>query len=274
MNNVKQPINQHSTLIPTAIGFVCVAIIIWFWAQRDEYWLHAEEGIGYALGIVGAVLMVALLLYPLSKNNRLMRRFIPIRFWFKGHMFLGIAGPLMILLHCNFSLGSTNSNIALASMLLVVLSGLIGRYLYRQLHNGLYGKKHDYNELQQQYSQHKQALINSLLVDRTLLDLFSRLESLNTNANHSLYSQWQCLRQAKKIDRQLQRHLSSQVFRQQTTAIKELKQTLNQQLTVMSSMMGLAFYSKLFSLWHIVHLPFFYLLIITAIVHIVTVTMY
>ena len=35
-----------------------------------------------------------------------------------------------------------------------------------------------------------------------------------------------------------------------------------------------AAYERLFSLWHKVHLPFFYLLLITAIVHVIAVHVY
>jgi hypothetical protein len=36
----------------------------------------------------------------------------------------------------------------------------------------------------------------------------------------------------------------------------------------------LSFFERLFSLWHILHLPFFFMLVISAIVHIVAVNMY
>jgi uncharacterized membrane protein YidH (DUF202 family) len=51
--------------------------------------------------------------------------------WFRLHVILGVAGPVLILFHCNFRLGALNSNVALFSMGAVVASGVIGRYLYR-----------------------------------------------------------------------------------------------------------------------------------------------
>ena len=70
-----------------------------------------------------------------------MQGWLKLRSWFSLHMLLGVLGPLCILLHCNFRLGSTNSNVALAGMLLVAGSGLIGRYLYGKFHFGLYGQQ-------------------------------------------------------------------------------------------------------------------------------------
>lgn len=43
------------------------------WLQRDKGHLTAKTGLGYYLGIVGSVLMLALLLYPLRKRFRAIR---------------------------------------------------------------------------------------------------------------------------------------------------------------------------------------------------------
>ena len=66
--------------------------------------------------------------------------------WFRLHMVLGIIGPALIVMHCNFRLGSLNSNVALFAMLTVVASGIIGRYIYARIHRGLYGRKADVRE--------------------------------------------------------------------------------------------------------------------------------
>ena len=108
------------------------ALLYFGWINREDNYLSAENGTGYMLGILGGSLMLILLLYPLSKRIALFTRWIPIRFWFGIHMLFGIIGPLMILFHSNFHLGSTNSSIALICMLLVAASGT--GLLWRQLH--------------------------------------------------------------------------------------------------------------------------------------------
>ena len=76
-----------------------------------------------------------------------MRVFGSIPYWFRIHMVLGIIGPVLILFHANFKFGSTNSNIALISMLLVAGSGIVGRYLYGKIHVGLFGRKSNIAEI-------------------------------------------------------------------------------------------------------------------------------
>ena len=119
--------------------FVAIAI---GWRNKDFSNITPESGVGYWLGIIGGVLMLLLLLYPLRKKARFIK-FGKTQYWFKVHMLFGVLGPLAILYHANFSLGSTNSNLALFSMVIVALSGFIGRYFYTKIHHGLYGRKKD-----------------------------------------------------------------------------------------------------------------------------------
>ncbi|MES0328256.1 MAG: hypothetical protein ABUK13_08715, partial [Gammaproteobacteria bacterium] len=137
--------------IDKAIRFffgVFIIILVWWGIDhRDLNLISAESGLGYAMGIVGAILMLLLLIYPLRKRVRLISRFGSIKFWFRTHMLFGVLGPVLILFHSNFQIGSLNSTVAMLCMLTVALSGLIGRYLYGKIHHGLYGSHIEMKEL-------------------------------------------------------------------------------------------------------------------------------
>ena len=141
--------NLINTIKSHFFTIAVLAALYFGWLQRDSNYLSAEAGTGYILGIVGGSLMIILLLYPLSKRITLLTRLIPIRYWFGIHMFLGTVGPILILFHSNFQMGSINSSIALVSMLLVAGSGVIGRYIYTAIHHGLYGAALTLKELKQ-----------------------------------------------------------------------------------------------------------------------------
>ncbi len=100
---------------------------LWYLSQYNV--VTPKEGAGYWIGIAGASTLLFQLAYPLRKRWSGARRLGSTPQWFRLHMVLGLLGPLLILAHSNFSLGATNSNIALLAMLTVVMSGLIGRYL-------------------------------------------------------------------------------------------------------------------------------------------------
>jgi len=123
-------------------AYLLAALIIAIgWLGRDTRNLHADEGLGYLLGIIGGVAMLVIPLYSVRKRIRNLQWLGPIRHWFRAHMGLGIVGPLLILFHSNFQLGDLNSRIALYCALLVAGSGIIGRYLYMHIHMGLYGRR-------------------------------------------------------------------------------------------------------------------------------------
>src|SRR5882757_6115376 len=130
--------------------FVGAALVLLIGIQLPvAHYLSPKSGLGYAIGIVGGVLILTQLLYAVRKRVRSLSFLGSVPKWFQTHMIVGIVGPVCILLHCGFSLGATNSNIALFSMLTVSGSGIFGRYFYSKIHHGLYGRKATLTELQE-----------------------------------------------------------------------------------------------------------------------------
>ena len=123
------PIHPDRAPVLSAIGIAAFIGVAFGWSRRDEFYVVPDEGLGYALGILGLALMLLLLLYSLRKRWSLLRDALPIRHWFHVHMALGILGPTAILYHSNFHLGSLNANVALVCMLVVSASGFVGRLI-------------------------------------------------------------------------------------------------------------------------------------------------
>ena len=159
------------------LSYVAVSLLLYLgWTLRGEHILTAESGLGYALGITGGSMMLLLLLYPLRKKARFMRHFGPVKYWFRLHMTFGVLGPVCILYHCSFQLGSMNSNVALTCMLIVAGSGLVGRYLYMNIHHGLYGSKATLEELRRDAATLKQELAERIEFAPRLLERLDAFE--------------------------------------------------------------------------------------------------
>jgi len=118
---------------PIMWTIVVAVVIVWGMHARLERYITPQRGIGYWLGITGGSMMLLLLMYSARKRVSWLRWMGSIPAWFEFHMVLGVVGPLLILFHSNFSLGATNSNVALICMLLVAGSGVVGRYIYTRL---------------------------------------------------------------------------------------------------------------------------------------------
>lgn len=264
------------------------AMLVAGWLLRDQHFFNPEEGIGYWLGIVGGSLMLLLLLYPSGKKSSVMRRLGLVRHWFRIHMLIGLIGPLMILYHCNFSVDAMNSKVALYSMLGVALSGLIGRYFYTRIHRGLYGKRANIEELRGEISDSLEnsrglaALLPGFIgelhsVSAELLgDQFTRSISLKRSLAWTIKYYVVRIKMYFLIRRELRaRSLLSPTLQANT---KTLRRTANayaaQQVRLMRQVAQISIFERLFSLWHVFHMPLFILLVISALVHVLAVHMY
>lgn len=262
---------------------ICVlAALIFGWQNRDDNYLTAETGAGYILGIIGGSLMIILLLYPVSKRATLLTRFIPIRYWFGVHMFLGTVGPILILFHSNFRMGSTNSTIALVSMLLVAGSGVIGRYIYTNIHHGLYGARMSLKELKQKLEDDHVELLNLYAKDEKLNKQLNKMEEkalqpysgLAKSILHVIYLAINAPRLKRKV-----RLLVKNIYleNKENKALPDSKAVclLTKHYTLaLRQAAAFTIYERLFSLWHILHLPLFFMMLITAVIHIFAVHMY
>lgn len=255
---------------------------------REQKLVNPQDGFGYWLGIVGGSLMLLLLLYPAGKKSTILRRMGLVKHWFRIHMIFGLVGPLLVLYHCNFSVSAMNSKVALYSMLAVAFSGLIGRYFYTRIHRGLYGKRAGIEELRSEIAD---ALGNSRGLAAIMPEFINQLHVVSADLMGDKFTRAISMRRSLlwvtkyyvvrarlylTIRRELHgRAVSSDTFRANT---KNLRKTANayaaQQVHLMRQVAQLSFYERLFSLWHVFHMPLFILLVISALVHVLAVHMY
>ena len=255
---------------PMLFGLSSLLLIGWGFLHRDDRVLSAETGVGYALGIVGVSCMLLLLLYPLAKRTRFLQRVVPVRHWFRVHMMLGILGPMAILFHCNFEMGSLNSSVALVCMLLVVLSGLVGRYFYSKVHLGLYGQKANSKTLMQNALKQRQLLRYCF---EEYPELSARLEQVYSHmlpANPEQFSVMGAMLASPR--RWFYRKSFGWAVRGQGAGVnkawQESQRTLSAYLDTLRKLAQLQLFERLLSWWHILHLPFFIMMILSAIVHV------
>ena len=269
-----------------AAYLVAALIIAIGWLGRDSRNLHAGDGLGYLLGIVGGVAMLLIPLYSVRKRLQTFRWLGPIRHWFRAHMGLGIIGPVVILYHSNFQLGDLNSRIALYCALLVAGSGIVGRYLYSHIHLGLYGRRATLADrtqrvresLDRTHSELFKSLYERLAtVDRQVLN---DAETLATAAIRPMAVAWKTRLMAWQLNRSLVTELdkaarkSPAIAEQRARLEKSAKRHIREHLRQVREVALFGFYERAFHLWHVIHVPFLFLLILAALVHVIAVHLY
>jgi len=269
-------------------GYVFAAVITWLgWLGRDQRNINAEYGLGYALGITGGSLMLLLLFYSLRKRARWLARLGETRHWFRLHMILGIVGPVLILYHCNFELGDLNSQVALTCTLLVAGSGVIGRYLYAGVHHGLYGSKSELQELAVELQKSAPGATVSALLGpiREELVAFDRMvlappETLGGSV--ALYLR--LFRDTRGTHRRLLAEARRELMRKALTSPTvdqhadrlgdAIGRYLAEHLGQVRQVARFNAFERLFALWHVVHVPFFIMMILSAVFHVFAVHMF
>lgn len=124
-----------------------VVLMLWLWLGFLVHQSPRFPGslLGGVLGVTGASLMLVPLLYSLVKRigplKRAVTKRVAMRTLLKWHIYAGILGPILALLHTGHKFDSALGIALTAMMLIVVVSGFTGRYLMSQISEELREKQ-------------------------------------------------------------------------------------------------------------------------------------
>ena len=277
--------DRAPVLTLTRVWFTLVTLVLvvgWF-LPLDRY-VSPRQGLGYALGIVGGSLMLLLLVYPLRKRLPAFAFVGNARIWFQIHMALGVVGPLCILYHCLYRLGATNSNVALICMLIVSGSGVMGRYLYARIHHGLYGRQATLAEFR---AESERLRAESAGIARLLPELAVRLEQSERRIARSiplvpkpLTASLSFRFERARVRRYIRLGLrqaakgSAVIAGHERTLAASARRYVDERLGAARRVAEFEACARLFGLWHVLHIPLFFMLLLAGIVHVIAVHIY
>jgi hypothetical protein len=271
-----------AVMVSTSVGILVA------YAIGRSGWFTPGDDVGYYVGLVGGVLMLLLLLYPLRKHVAALRNWGAVKHWFSIHMMLGISGPILVLAHSTFHMRSTNAAVALICMLVVAGSGIVGRFFYTKVHRGLYGEKLNLKELQAE-SGMESAEINSRLhfapaVEKRLADfqafaLAKRSGLIDDTARFLTlgtrrYQAFRACRNELAVTLRAAAEARGWDEPKYQRRLKAATDLVAEFLGATQRVAEFGVYDRLLQLWHVAHVPLVYLLVISAIAHVVSVHMY
>jgi len=279
----RRPARRELVLLAGVGVLLAAAVAI---ARSD--WYTAGSDLGYWLGIAGGTAMLMLFFYPLRKRWRAMRDVGSTRFWFALHMTLGILGPLLIILHSTLAFGSLNATVAFTSMALVAASGIAGRFLYGRIHHGLYGRRATLAELRAQAGMDSAAVHSKLAFVRPVeerLTEFARLAEAAGQAGlgqplrfmtlglRAMFARRWCTGEATRV-------LCRRAIVEGWPADKLAGRIANRNALIAAHLRAVqrvaqfGVFERLFSWWHVLHVPLVFMMVLSAIAHVVAVHMY
>jgi hypothetical protein len=254
--------------------------------------------LGYNLGLAGGLMMLVLLLYPLRKRVKFFEKIGALPSWFKWHMVLGILGPLTIVFHSTYHVyipfihpaGSPNAAVAMICMLLVSGSGTFGRLFYTKIHHGLYGRQATVNEMKsglEQSGDVKSLLSFAPSVEKSLEKFSARAEGYAKQSGlgfgNFIMIGFQAALLSRSLSKELHRIMQAQAQEGNFSAAQregmekmfgEYREKIVSYLHAVKDAAQFNTYERLFSWWHIFHIPLVYMMVFSAFYHVYAVHAY
>jgi hypothetical protein len=241
------------------LSLAAVAVVAGWYAYAAQEGAPPSGGlVGHGLGILGFLMMLSTeTLYTLRKN---LRRFTlgQMSTWLHWHIFTGIVGPLLVLLH---SAGRFNglAGVAMILTVVMVLSGFVGRYIYTATPRTLGGTEVGETDLEEEMAATDRQLRG--LAGTAQLGLPAEAPPPGWQA--VLARPWLRWRHRRRLHRVL-----ANVRTQDPVAAAELEKLLTRRYRLQLQIHSLAATRRLLALWHLFHVPLGGVLFSLAFIHV------
>ncbi len=228
---------------------------------------------GHLMGILGFLLMLATeTLYSLRKRSR-RARWGRMSAWLEMHIFTGLVGPYLVLLHSSWKFNGL-AGVAMLLTGVIVVSGFIGRYIYTAVPRSLDGVEVEASYLQEQIQKASSELARWLQGQPQAIRALSREMEQPAAAGASgvglLFTRfWIDLRYRlrwRKIVKQL-----VPAEREQT---RQLEMLLQRRMGLQRQLGMLATARQVLGVWRTLHIPIGISLFVAALVHAVAAVYY
>ena len=258
----------HTAYIATMVAITLVVTTYLFYIGFSYYntaleerfyhprhnWFKPSGLYGQGLGIFGTLMILfGVVIYIARKRYNFLAKYIRLKYLLEFHIFLCTLGPILVLFHTAFKFGGIVS-IAFWSMVAVVLSGVVGRFIYNQIPKTIEGRQMTMNELKEMKTDLAVELHQKFKLESNTLDIISDLMSEdNTTANSKKLGYLRKVLNRKDLPKE-----------DRNSIIKMVKNeiSLTRKIARLSKM------QQLFKYWHVVHMPFALIMLVIVVIHI------
>lgn len=235
----------------------------------DHELLKSSGTLGHGLGIIGSLMMlVGVSTYMLRKRIRRFSRLGILKHWLEFHIFLCTLGPILVLFHTSFKFGGLVA-VSFWSMVAVVLSGVVGRYIYLQIPHTIEGREMNLSEIDQVKQNLNQQLTQAYSAQPEVLD--SILNAVKNRPNRSekgmVVRTILKFRFERKTIRDIRKILREHKITGKKT--REIMQLIRTEIKLNRKIDRLVSMQNLFKYWHVAHLPFALMMLIIMVIHVV-----
>lgn len=109
--------------------------------------LRPSGRVGITLALIGVASFLGIFLYAIRKRWKPLGKIGKTKNWLDLHVVMGISAPILITFHAGFKMRNL-AGISYWIMMAVMLSGIVGRYLYSQIPRRINAAELSLNEMQ------------------------------------------------------------------------------------------------------------------------------
>ncbi len=238
---------------------------------QPNYDLLKPSGIlGHGFGIIGSLMMIfGVAIYMIRKR---VRRFFNLGFlkhWLEFHIFLCTVGPILVLYHTAFKFGGIVA-VSFWSMVAVVASGVVGRFIYVQIPRTIQGKELSVSELNEINEDLTHRLKTEYSINGNIISKFSKHSHTDKYKQVGFGTSFVMMIEdyfgTRSVLNQIKRELRNLNLKSERE--KEILRISKSKLTLSRKIGMLRTTQKLFRYWHIVHLPFAITMFVIMFIHI------
>jgi len=280
MNNTQHKIYIWSFII---VGLTVTVLLVvdgfsYYSTSIENRFFHLNHNslkpngfIGHGLGIVGSLMMIlGVASYMIRKRKPRLLGFGYLKHWLEFHIFLCSVGPILILYHTAFKFGGIVS-VSFWSMAEVVLSGVIGRFIYVQIPRSIQGNELEIEDINTMSTNLTAKLksdfgINGVFSER--LEIISFTDQYkNASPGKSIILVFKVYFQSLSLMRNIYNEIDNMnLVKRKARKVKGLvksKIVLQRRIGMLKTM------HKFFKYWHIVHLPFAIIMFVIMFIHVI-----
>jgi hypothetical protein len=240
------------------LAFLVIILItsgyLWYVLQAE---VPAASGFfGHALGVIGFILMLMTeILYSLRKRSK-SARWGKLQHWLSFHIFTGLVGPFMVLLHTSWKFNGLAGILTLFT-LIIVLSGFVGRYFYTAVPRDLDGSILEIEGINKMLNSIQIQLAKLLDTETPIHDQLTELLNYQPPSLNKIITASKSWRKLEKDHPQENQQL-----------IRNIQTLWERQQTLRLELGSVADRRRLLALWHTFHIPLGIATFCVAFIHI------
>jgi len=242
-----------------------IALVILY---RDHP-IGAGDPVGHGIGWAGTASMLIMHVYSLRRRIRAFSHWGKLRYWLQFHIFMGLQGALLVTFHSiHLKTVGNIAGITIVMTLIVVCSGIFGRYLFSLIPKNLNGERLSAREIESElqemaavFSRSAQPAIEAAMAEIEKAKPLDQKASLLELIGEDLRA------------RRAFRHLTAAIRQARRSSpsgeLEEFTQLVMRRAILARRLAMLTGAERLFRNWTVLHKPLTYLLAGSVLLHIV-----